>query len=462
MEKKAQLFIEDFSPKGYGIGLYEGRKEVEVAHTVVGDEVIVSLQKRKQKGRLLEILTPSKDRVTPRCSHAAICGGCSWQQIDYPAQLQAKEKVIQKAFASFSNIEIYPIIPCPFPWQYRNKMEFSFSENRAKTKFLGLMIAQANSFVFNVTACHLCPNWFSKVLNAVRAWWENSELTAYHPLDNIGTLRNLTIREAVHTKQKMVILTVSADPNYALSKNNIETFKETILSCFPKEEEGNLSVFLRLQQVGKGITTQFYEMHLLGREHILEKMHLELKKPVTLSFLISPTSFFQPNTKQAEKLYQTALNLCDLPDQATVFDLYCGTGTLGIAIAPMAKKVISIELNPYAVYDAKQNAKINNIENIEFYAGDVADVLAKLKEEKEFVFPHLVIVDPPRAGLDAKALEQVLFLKPKTILYISCNPLTQARDSKSLIENGYQLEKLQPIDQFPHTVHIENIAIFKR
>jgi 23S rRNA (uracil1939-C5)-methyltransferase len=442
-----EAWVQDFSAKGYGVA-----EEVEVAHAIPGDQISFELTRKKrlpQKGRLLEILTPSVDRVEPRCAHARMCGGCCWQQMAYSAQLKQKEARVQKAFKQKSD----PIIPCEQPFGYRNKMEFTFSENRAGQRFLGLMIAQAEPYVFNLTECHLTHPWFAEVLKAVRLWWESSDLKAYYPPNDTGSLRYLTVREAIRTGQKMVILNVSGNPEFALTRPQLDGYIAAVKSAV----EGEISIFLRIHQTKKGKPTQFFEMHLAGPDHIVEKLHLQNG---SLSFKISPISFFQPNTLSAEKLYDTALSM--LPDCATVYDLYCGTGTLGMAAAQKAKRVIGIELSPEAVIDAQENLVRNQITNMVIHQGDVGKVITRLMGEASFARPDAVIVDPPRAGLDPLALHHLKTLSPKTIIYISCNPLTQAENVAELLKAGYQLKKLQPLDQFPHTYHIENIALLEK
>ena len=361
----------------------------------------------------------------------------------YEAQLREKEKRVAKAFER----RVDPIIPCATPFGYRNKMEFTFSENRAGNKFLGLMIAQAEPYVFNVTECHLTSAWFTETLQAVRAWWETSTLKAYHPPHDSGSLRYLTLREAVRTGQRMAVLNVSGNAEFALNRAQLDSFVAAV-----RATAGDISVFIRIHQQKKGRPTQFFEMHLFGADHIVEELHLQ-NGP--LSFKISPISFFQPNTLQAEKLYDTALAM--LPESSIVYDLYCGTGTLGMAAARRVSQVIGVELSPEAVLDAQENAKRNGIANITFHQGDVGQVLSKLNHH-----PDAVILDPPRAGLDAAALQHLKNLLPRTILYISCNPLTQAQNVQELLQSGYTLKRLQPIDQFPHTYHIENIAFLER
>jgi 23S rRNA (uracil1939-C5)-methyltransferase len=439
--------VQNFSSKGYGVA-----DETEIAHVIPGDRILFELTRKKRlpkKGRLLEILTPSNDRVEPRCVHARTCGGCCWQQMAYSAQLREKQLRVKKAF----NRDPNPIIPCDHPFGYRNKMEFTFSENRGGQRYLGLMIAQAEPYVFNLTECHLTSSWFTDVLSSVRIWWEATGIKAYYPPADSGSLRYLTVREAVRTGQKMAILNVSGNPEFALTRAQLDAYTAAVQSAV----QGEISVFLRIHQTKKGKPTQFFEMHLAGPDHIVEELHL---KEGPLSFKISPISFFQPNTLSAEKLYDTALAM--LPKCSVVYDLYCGTGTLGMAASRHAVQVIGIELSPEAVIDAEANLTRNQIKNMTLHQGDVGKVITRLMSEPDFVRPDAVIVDPPRAGLDPLALHHLKTLLPKTIVYISCNPLTQAENVAELQKAGYELKQLQPLDQFPHTYHIENIALLER
>lgn len=451
-----QVKIDRFNLKGYGVGLLPNGKEVEVPHVIPGDEVTIDYKKKRhppQKGRMLEVLAPSENRIKPPCAHAEICGGCCWQQMSYAAQLKEKEARVKKAFQGLYPID--PIIPCPSPFGYRNKMEFTFSQNRAGTRYLGLMIAAAEPYVFNVEECHLGPSWYSAVVRSVRKWWEASGLDAYHPPLDTGTLRYMTVRHAMRSGQKMVILNVSGHPEFAPKRAQLDGFIAAVQAAIGEGE--TVSVFLRIHQAKKGKPTQFFEMHLLGPDHIEEELHLQ--KGI-LKVKISPASFFQPNTWQAEALYDAALTAL-IPD-AVVYDLYSGTGTLGLAAARFAKQVIGIELSPEAVLDAEENCKRNGIANAQFLQGDVGAVLALKMEDPSFPKPDAVIVDPPRAGLDPAAIQHLKVLLPKQIIYISCNPTTQAENIKELVEAGYRVSRLQPVDQFPNTYHIENIAFLER
>ncbi len=456
--KQIELSIQDFSPRGFGVAKAPGdtrSTNIEVAHAIPGDRVLVELRrrsKRVQKGRLLELLAPSEDRVEPRCAHASMCGGCCWQTMDYQAQIRHKQQRVMEAFGELitDDVTIKPMIPCDEPWSYRNKMEFSFSENRAGMKYLGLMIAHAEPYVFNVERCHIAPIWMSECLARVRTWWEASEIQAYYPPKDAGTLRYLTLRESARTGQKMAVLNVSGNPEFAPPKKQVELFKEAV-------GEG-IGTFLRIHQAKKGTPTRFYEMHLAGPDHIEEELRL---KEGTLRFKVSPASFFQPNTIQAEKLYDAAMDLLG-DKQKLVYDLFCGTGTLGMAAARKSERVVGIELSPEAVLDAEENAKKNGLDNIVFHQGDAGKILTRLLATPDFEHPDVAIVDPPRAGLGELALHQLKILAPQKILYVSCNPLTQAEDIRFLFDAGYRLLSLQAVDQFPHTAHIENIALLSR
>jgi 23S rRNA (uracil1939-C5)-methyltransferase len=465
MEKEEEVVIDRLSQKGWGVGSRPApAAPVEVIGGLPGDVLRVAVGKKrggKRRAELKEVLKPSPLRVQPRCVHVPLCGGCTWQQMDYTGQLKEKERRVQEIFSSLlQECAVTPILACQEPWRYRNKMEFSFSQNLAGEKFLGLIIAGSRGHVMNLTECHLVSEWFITLLNGVRTWWEESGLAAYR-LNDTGTLRTLIVREAKNTNDKLVMLTVSGNPAYTIPQSQLQRFIEVVKTSLPEEEWQNLSIFLRVQQCLKGSATQFFEMHLHGRDHLLEKMTLPLGSPVELLFKISPTSFFQPNTVQAEKLYAAALNLVGF-QKKHVLDLYAGTATLGMAMAARAEKVTAIEINPHACFDAEVNKELNGLSNIEILCGDVGEKLKLLRQRADFIPPDLIIVDPPRAGLDKAALDHVKELQADEILYVSCNPKSQAENVQELVKGGYRLVKLQSVDQFPHTPHIENIILLKR
>ena len=386
----------------------------------------------------------------PRCSHFPLCGGCSTQDISYSQQLKNKEAILKEIYGPFAS-QLLPAIEAKSPWTYRNKMEFSFSQDKAGRHFLGLFLKRRR--VLDLFECHLTPPWFVEALALTRRWWKASGLHAFHPHKNTGSLRTLILREGRRTGEKLALLTVSGNPDYALTKEQIAFFVETLKTIDP-----NISLFIRIQMAIKGQPTQFFEHNVNGPDHITEILTIGSRE---LTFKISPSSFFQPNTEQAEAIYNQALHLLRLSPDDTLFDLYCGTGSLGMAFASKARQVIGIELSPYSVYDARANCALNHITNFTIHKGDVGKVLTTLKEDTAFVPPQAAIVDPPRVGLEPSALENLLSLSPEHLLYISCNPKTHARDLELLAPN-YRLLTLRPIDQFPHTPHIEVLALLRR
>lgn len=452
---EVELTVETLSSRGTGLAVH-GENTVEIPFTRPGDRVRVELQRKRRglrQARLLDLVESSTGRCQARCAHFGTCGGCIWQHLPYEEQLSTKQEWIQSTLKTEPKL-VHQIIPCDPPWEYRNKMEYSFSQNKAGDHFLGLMMAAGRGKVVDLQECHLPRPWFAEALKVVRDWWTQSGLHAYHPPSDRGSLRNLTLREGMSSGDRMVVLLVSGNPDYALNKEQLATFRDTITAhCAP--EQGQLSVFLRIQQAQKGHVTQFYEMLLDGPDHIRETLHVGGRDYL---LHISPAAFFQPNTRQAERLYQRAFEMLELPEGGVVYDLYCGTGTLGLFASAKASRVIGIELSPESSLDARENAKRNGVENLEVYTGDVGKVLSELGGPPA----DLVMVDPPRAGLDDTALKHVLSLGAPTLLYISCNPTTQAENLGAFTEAGYRVTAVQPVDQFPHTRHVENIVVLRR
>ncbi len=389
-----EVDITKLSLKGNGLGTFHGGdgtpREIEIPFAIPGDKVharVVHKRRKKWKGILEEVLTPSEERVLHRCIHFGSCGGCRWQQMDYHKQLDYKQNFVRHCFASLltHQVEIFPILPCLPPWNYRNKMEFSFSSNAAQEHFLGLVLDSSKGKVFNLTECHLVNSWFEQGVKAIRKWWKESKLDAFHPFRNTGSLRTITFREGMQTGDRMVILTVSGNPDFALKKHHLESFIAYLRDAIePLEPASYLSLFLRIQQTAKGMATNFYEMQLYGPDHIREILHVTpdlTQNPLSLLFKISPSAFFQPNTKQAEQLYSKALQLLTIPKGAIIYDLYCGTGSLGICAAKLAKQVIGIELSPESSLDAKNNIANNGFDNIEILCGSVCETLVQIRNE---------------------------------------------------------------------------------
>jgi 23S rRNA (uracil1939-C5)-methyltransferase len=436
-----------------------------VPNVIPGDQLRVALtaiKKNRLEGKAEEIVKPSDLRVEARCKHFDECGGCTWQNLSYENQLKFKEQQVIEALhhvggfkAEFCEEIVRPIIGCKDPWDYRNKMEFSFGtpSKEDQTPMLGLHQPKQRYSVFDLEECHLPSPYVAEIVKKVRQFVLDEGLTVYHNGRGKGLLRNLLIREGKNTGELMVALVISEE---AFNK-----FKDKFIALFEDDEKINSLVkIVKIQK--RGVRTSLTPTTLAGADVIHEELNLENGQ--TLRFEISPDAFFQPNTKQAEILYGQAIALAELDGDEVVYDLYCGTGTIGMFCAHASKEVYGIELNEQAVKNAKQNAKRNEIENIHFLAGDVGKVLGQTFESigGPPPPPDVVIVDPPRAGLQGDAPLKVADLGAGKIVYVSCNPATLSRDLKTFTENGYQLQSVQPVDMFPQTYHIENVALLTK
>jgi 23S rRNA (uracil1939-C5)-methyltransferase len=421
-----------------GFGLLESGKEV--IGGVKGDIVLLAPAK-KSPHQIEKIVTSSPLRIEKICPHAPYCGGCSWQEMQYEAQLQEKEARLKLLFPGE---EIAPITPSPEQKGFRGKMEFTFSKDRKGHFYLGLILAGSRGWVENVSACQVMPAWGNTILDRVRLWWQESGLDAYYGPKDRGHLRTLTLRSGKRGS-KMVILTVSGNPLYSLERAHIESFtKEAFL-------DENTSVYLVIQQTIPKQPTQFYEMHLKGPEYLEEEL-------LGQTFFISPLAFFQPNPLVAEKMFLKVKELLAVTGKEKILDLYCGMGTIGALLAPYVRQVVGVELNARSIVDAKAHVERLGLDNVSLWQGDVQEFLEK---KLPFFQPDIVIVDPPRSGLTPKTLALLPLLQAKKIVYVSCNPTTQAKDLEILTQT-YQIEGIYPFDAFPHTPHIENIILLTR
>lgn len=471
----ADVTINEFSSNGNGLGQFKNDDgeflDAEISFAIPGDLIrskLLNKKRRQWQGQIEEIIQPSKDRIIPKCKHFGICGGCRWQQMSYEAQLRYKESVVRELFTPLvpSDGEIRPIVRSVSEWKYRNKMEFTFSSDLNRNKYLGLIMDSSKGKVVSLSECHLANDWFIETVKAVKLWWEESTLDAYNMWRNSGSLRTLTLREGVNTNDRMIMLTVSGNPEFALSKNHLNTFVDIIRqSTELKPSEGKLSIFVRIQQVEKGMATNFYDMPLYGPRYLEEKLNIQVdlkKPPIPLIFKVSPTSFFQPNPRQAELFFSIALQIAGVNENTVVYDLFCGVGTLGICAAKYAKRVIGIELSPEAAWDARQNIDLNGCKNMTILTGAVRHVLKDINDIDQQLVPDVAFVDPPRAGLDPTAMKELKRLNPNSILFISCQPKNQAANVMELISYGYKIKTVQPVDQFPQTNHIENMVYLVR
>lgn len=469
-----EIKVTEISKNGYGLGIAEnsvGNSEMfEIPFTLPGDVIKAEIIREKENANLASlksIVKPSPLRVTPKCVHFTTCGGCRLQHIPYKGQLLHKEKIIRDCFANLisEKVVVHPIVAAKTPWHYRNKMDYTFSSSESGKLQLGLIQEGTKGSVLNINECFLSSQWFLDALICVKRWWETSKIPAYDPVNNKGVLRYLTLREGRRSGDRMVILSIANRNDFEFHIRHIEKFVSQIAEYVkPHQEENELSIYLRILQANEGTTSNQYDMLLYGPGFIRESLKIAIDSEMenqALQFEVGPSSFFQPNPQQAEALYSTALKMAKLTPESVVYDLYCGTGTIGICASKFVKKVIGIELSPETAANARANVKLNNVDNFFIYSGAVRHVLSQL-QAGGVPAPDIVIVNPPRVGLDFEAMAHLLELKPPTILYISCYPSSQAMDVETLFSNGYTLTDLQPVDKFPQTNHVENIALLKR
>ena len=430
-----------------------------------GDVVKASLTKIKKsyaKASIEEIIKPSELRINARCKFFGTCGGCKQQDLDYTTQTKFKQQQIEEIFekmSGFKDFIIEEIIPSEKVFFYRNKMEFSFAEKRWLTNeeiisekeiekdfALGLHIPRVFDKVLDIDECFLQSEESNKILNFSRIFFKERNVSIYSTKTHEGFLRNLVVKQSRHSDDLMVNLVTSSENGELL-----QNYKEMLLSEIPQITTIVNNINLKKASVATGD----YEKVLYGSGFIYDVIG-------KYKFRISANSFFQTNTLQAEKLYQTALNFAEMEGDEIVYDLYSGAGTISIFISNYCKEVYAFESVESAISDAEENAKLNNINNVHFITSDLYKSFLPFVEEKKLSKPHLIVLDPPRNGMHKNAVNDVINLKPKKIVYISCKPTTQVRDIKLFTEAGYKLIKIKPVDMFPHTYHIENVALLIR
>lgn len=421
------------------------------------DVKIVGNEKKFLIGSPVFFHEKSPDRTAPFCEHFGVCGGCKWQHLNYPAQLKFKAEHIKENLKKISKMELpeaEPIMGSVETDHYRNKLEYTFSNKRWLTQeeiqtdglinknALGFHIPRMFDKILDINQCHLQPNPSNEIRLALKNFADTEGFTFYDIKKQQGLLRNLIIRTTTTEETMVIVQFGEAD------EEKIKKVMQFLAEQFPQ-----LTSLLYLVNLKKNET--IYDQTILtyaGNDFIIEKMG-------DLRFKIGPKSFFQTNPKQAYELYKKIDAFADLKGNELVFDLYSGTGTIANFLAKNSRKVIGIESVPEAVEDAHFNSKLNQIDNTEFYAGDMKDMLSG-SFIKVHGRPDLVITDPPRMGMHQNVIKALNQLKPDRIIYVSCNPATQARDME-LMKDHYEVIKTQPVDMFPHTQHIENIVLLK-
>lgn len=454
------LTIERIASEGKCVGHHDG-KVVFVANVAPGDVVDVRITKGKSsfmEGEAIHFHEYSKDRITPFCPHFGTCGGCKWQHIHYELQKEYKRQQVVDQFERIAKVaipEVAPILGSAKTQYYRNKLDFTFSNSRWLTReeinsgedfernALGFHIPKMFDKIIDIEHCYLQDGLSNDVRNGLRDFARANQLSFYNIRSQQGLLRNLIIR-TTSTGQTMVIV--------QFGENDPEGIQ--LVMNFLKERFSGITSLLYVINT-KGNET-FHDLELVtfaGQPFIEEEME-------GLKFRIGPKSFYQTNSEQAYELYKVARDFADLKGDEVVYDLYTGTGTIANFVAKRAKQVIGVEYVEAAIEDAKLNSQLNGITNTLFYAGDMKDIL-----NEEFISNHakpdVIITDPPRAGMDEKVVQMLLRLEAPKIVYVSCNPATQARDL-ALLDEKYQVEKVLPVDMFPQTYHVENVVLLKR
>ena len=457
-----ELEIIDAGAKGKAVAKAPDGRVVFVTNAVPGDIVAVQAIKKRRafyEGVVTDILKPSKRRVEPRCIHFGVCGGCRWQHMAYEDQLFFKQKTVENNLRRIGHLElpeIAPILPSKAQYFYRNKMEFSFTDQRWLTDAevqgdkilsqrdgLGLHIPGRWDKVLDLKECHLQADPSNAIRLGIRNFAIENNLSFFNQRQQTGLLRTLMIRTA-STGEVMVLIQFFDDDQKA--RENLFTYLQ---HAFP---EISSLLFVINQKANDTLYDQEIRVYA-GKDHIIEELD-------GLKFRITAKSFFQTNTNQAADLYAVVNDYAGLSGSETVYDLYSGTGTIGLYLAAEAKRVVGIETVPEAVDDARSNAALNSITNAEFVVGDMKDALNP-DFEKTHGSADVVVVDPPRDGLHKDVVAQLLQMAPPRIVYVSCNSATQARDLE-LMAQSYQIKKVQPVDMFPQTHHVENVVLLTK
>ena len=468
MKKKNLPLLKDITITGIAA---EGKALTRIDDMVVfvpccvpGDIVDLQVTKKKHsfmEARVERIVKPSEERCEAVCKHYGVCGGCKWQILPYPAQLRYKQQQVTDNLTRIGKVklpEISPILGSKHIYAYRNKLEFTFADRKwlswdeihaaggldqiDNSYGLGFHITNCFDKVLDIEECHLMPDINNRIRNGIRRFARDHGMSFYNEHTHQGQLRTLILR-ANHKGEIMLILSFGEpldDNGFALL--------EWLHSEFPEIVSLQYVVNTKYNDTIGDLDIQVF----FGADHIMEEME-------GLQFKVGPKSFYQTNTEQAYELYKVARDFAELTGEELVFDLYTGTGTIANFVAKQAKQVIGIEYVPEAIEDAKVNAQLNRLDNTLFFAGDMKDIL-----NKDFITqygrPDVIITDPPRAGMHEDVVKTILFAEPRRIVYVSCNPATQARDL-ALLDEKYEVTKVQPVDMFPHTQHVENVVQLK-
>ena len=443
-----ELTIEDLGVDGEGIGKVDGMA-IFVKDAVPGDRVQAKVMKMKKSygyARLMQVLDPSPERTESRCAFARQCGGCQLQAMTYEAQLDFKAKKVWNhliRIGGLTDLAKPEIIGMDDPWRYRNKAQFPFGTDKEGNPVTGFYAARSHNII-PCTECWLGVEENKVILEKILDHLKTYHISTYDEVSGKGLLRHVLIRKGFTTGEVMVCL--------ILNGRTMPKLTELVDSL--REVPGMTSITINVNTKNTNVIMGTEMIFVWGQDYITDCIG-------NIKYQISQLSFYQVNPVQTKKLYETALEYADLKGNETVWDLYCGIGTISLFLAQKAGKVYGVEIVPQAIHDARQNAKLNGIENAEFFVGKAEEVLPE-KYEKEGIYADVIVVDPPRKGCDTAALETMVKMKPERIVYVSCDSATLARDVKWLGERGYEVKKVKACDMFPGTVHVETVCLLSK
>ncbi|HSD64284.1 MAG TPA: 23S rRNA (uracil(1939)-C(5))-methyltransferase RlmD [Ignavibacteriaceae bacterium] len=468
-----ELQVEKYAFEGKGVAriFKEGNGENKSGYVVFvnggypGDKVqarILKTRKSYAEASVEKIISPSSERIKANCKYFGECGGCRQQDLEYSFQTRYKQQQVKEIFekmGGLSEFEIENIIPSEKIFYYRNKMEFSFTEKRWLTKeeiksasqldkdfALGLHVPAVYDKVLDIDECFLQSELSNDILNFSRKFFKERNTSVYSTQSHKGFLRNLVIKQSQGTKEVMVNLVTSSENDEIMKE-----YTDSLKNNFTRVTTIINNINLKKAAVAIGD----YEKVYFGEGFIYDYIGKH-------KFRISANSFFQTNTLQAEKLYDTVLEFSDLKEDEIIYDLYSGAGTIAIYLSDKVKEVYAFESVESAIKDAKENTVLNKINNVRFITADLYKSFLPLTEKNNLPTPDKIIIDPPRSGMHKNTVDDVIKLNPGRIVYVSCNPATQVRDIKMLVETGYSLIKIRPVDMFPHTYHIENVSVLRK
>lgn len=444
------LSVTGVTGEGNGIGRSEDGMAVFVPFTAAGDEILCRIQKVDKRyafGRAVEVMKPSSDRCAENerfCAAYGKCGGCTWRHVTYAAETQYKWQKVADALSHIGGLSIVPqpIVKADYTDYYRNKAQYPLAVQDGK--IIAGFYAPRSHRVIEQPDCALQPVFFGDILRTVIAWMEQSGVSVYGETTHKGLVRHVYIRHGEKTGETMVCLVATSGKLPALDRLTV-ALRETV--------PGLRSLVININRKDTNVVLGEEEFTVFGDGYITDIL-------CGLRFKLSPRSFYQVNRDQTEKLYALAAKELAPTGEETLLDLYCGTGTIGLSMAKKVKTLIGADIVAPAIEDAKENARVNSIENAQFLCADASKAAATL--QKEGVKPEAVIIDPPRKGCDEALLDTIAQMAPKKVVYVSCDPATFARDLKRFAERGYETLRVTPVDLFPGTMHVETVALLRQ